>query len=291
MARTPNYIRSRQINDADLPKVVDLLARGFKPAPSREFWVHAFACLSCRSVPAGFPRYGYVLESDGKVVGAIILIFSTIWENGAATIRCNNSSWYVEPPFRPYAQLLVSHALKYNSVTILNVSAAPHTHAMVEIAGFNKYSNGVFFAVPILSKPPTDIPVRVVDAKDRLDVPFELHERDLLLDHVEYGCTSLWCITHEQAYPFVFRPQRIKVLVPCAQLVYCRHVDNFVQFARPIGLYLARRLQLVVSLDANGPVPGLVGKYKPGRAPRYFRGSDRPRIGDLAYTEVSMFGV
>jgi hypothetical protein len=159
------------------------------------------------------------------------------------------------------------------------------------MSGFKKYSNGVFFAIPILSKPPTDIPVRVVDANDRPDVPFDSHERDLLLDHMEYGCTSLWCIADGLAYPFVFRPQTIKVLVPCAQLVYCRHVDNFVQFARPIGLYLARRLQQLVSLDANGPVPGLVGKYKLGKTPRYFRGSDRPRMGDLAYTERSMFGI
>jgi hypothetical protein len=122
-------------------------------------------------------------------------------------------------------------------------------------------------------------------------VPFDSPERDLLLEHADYGCTSLWCIAYERAYPFVFRPRTVKFSVPCAQLVYCHNVDNFVQFARPIGLYLARRLQLLVLLDANDPVPGLVGKYKLGRMPRYFLGSDRPRMGDLAYTETSMFGI
>ena len=291
LAETPSYIRTRQINDADVPELIDLLTRGFKPACSSEFWLHSFACLGRRSVPAGFPRYGYVLESDGRVVGTIILIFSTIWENGLAKVRGNCSSWYVDPAFRPYAQLLVSRALKQNNATILNVSAAPHTLAMVEGSGFKRYSNGVFFAVPILSKPPTDDPVLVVNAEVRPDVPFDLHERDLLLEHVDYGCVGLWCITHQQAYPFVFRPQMIKKLVPCAQLVFCRHIDSFVRYARPIGSYLARRLQLVVSLDANGHIPGLVGKYKHGKTPKYFCGPDPPRMGDLAYTETSMFGV
>jgi hypothetical protein len=44
-------------------------------------------------------------------------------------------------------------------------------------------------------------------------------------------------------------------------------------------------------IDANGPVQGLTGKYFDQTMPRYFRGPRRPRLGDLAYTEVAMFGV
>jgi hypothetical protein len=68
-------------------------------------------------------------------------------------------------------------------------------------------------------------------------------------------------------------------------------VDDFVRFARPIGLFLARHTgRFLVLLDANGPVQGLVGKYFAGKANRYFCGLDRPRLGDLAYTEISLFG-
>jgi hypothetical protein len=80
-------------------------------------------------------------------------------------------------------------------------------------------------------------------------------------------------------------------LLRCAQLVYCRDIDSFVQFARPIGLHLARKLRLFVMLDSNGPIPGLVSRYYFGETPRYFYGPDRPRMGDLAYTETSMFGI
>jgi hypothetical protein len=283
-------IRTRQIGDSDVPEAVNLLTRGYGAIRPREFWAHIFTCLSRRAVPDGFPRYGYVIESDGKFVGVMILIFSTIWENGTARIRCNGCGLYVDPAFRVYTPLLTSRALKDENVTVLNLTAAPHTYKMVEATGFTRYSNGIFVAVPVLSRAPANIHVRVIDALTKPDVPFDPHEHDLLLEHAGYGCMSLWCIVQGRAYPFVFRLRTVRLL-PCAQLVYCRNVDDFVRLARPIGLYLARRLRPLVILDANEPVPGLVGKYYPEKMPRYFYGPDRPLIGDLAYTETSMFGV
>jgi hypothetical protein len=290
LSRTAAKARTRQINDSDVPGVVNLLTRGYGTARPLEFWSYIFARLSRRSVPDGFPRYGYIIESDGEFVGVMILIFSTIWENGVAKVRCNGCGIYVDPAFRFYAPLLTSRALLDKNVTVLNLTAAPHTYQMVETTGFTRYSNGIFATIPVLSRPPEDIYVQVIDACSKPEVPFDPHEHDLLLEHAGYGCTSLWCIARERAYPFVFRPRTVRLL-PCAQLVYCRNVDDFVRFARPIGLYLARRLRPLVILDANGPVPGLVGKYYPEKMPRYFHGPDRPRLGDLAYTETSMFGV
>jgi hypothetical protein len=290
LSRTPANIRTRQISDSDVPEAVRLLTRGYGPARPREFWEHIFACLSRRAVPEGYPRYGYVIESDGKFVGIMILIFSTIWKGGTAKVRCNGSGIYVDPEFRFYAPLLTSRAQKDKNVTVLNLTPAAHTLSMIETTGFTKYSNGIFVAVPVLSRPRANTPVRAVDAHDDPGVPFDPHEHDLLLEHADYGCTSLWCIAQGRAYPFVFRPRTVRFL-PCAQLVYGRSLDDFVRFARPIGLHLARRLRPLVILDANGPIPGLVGKYYPERMPRYFAGPDRPQIGDLAYTEISMFGV
>jgi hypothetical protein len=285
----PASIRCRQIGDTDISQVVNLLTRGYAKARSREFWQHVLDGLNRRAVPAGYPRFGYLIESDGKLVGAIILIFSTVWVDGSARIRCNGSGLYVDPAFRIYAPLLTSKALKDKSVTVLNITAAPHTHKMVEATGFTRYSDGLFLAIPALSRPSGHGQVRVIDAHREPDVPFDPHERDLLLEHADYGCMSLWCVAGERAYPFVFRRRSVKML-PCAQLVYCRNVDDFVRFARPLGLHLLQRLQPFVILDANGPVPGLVGRYFEKGA-RYFLGPDRPRIGDLAYTETSLFGI
>jgi hypothetical protein len=46
-----------------------------------------------------------------------------------------------------------------------------------------------------------------------------------------------------------------------------------------------------VIIDANAPIPGLVGGYSRGNMPKYFKGPQRPRLGDLAYTEHAVMGV
>jgi hypothetical protein len=42
-------------------------------------------------------------------------------------------------------------------------------------------------------------------------------------------------------------------------------------------------------LDANGPIAGLIGRYSDG-APKYVKGPDHLRLGDLAYSERVLFG-
>jgi hypothetical protein len=292
----PPKIRCRRIEDADADRVVTLFTRGFGTRRTRRFWERVIACLATRTAPADAPRYGYLLESDGNAVGAILQIFSTLRAGGAGasertTTRCNVSSWYVDPAFRSYAPLLVSQALKQKGVTYLNISSIPHTRPIVETQGYVRFSNGVFVALPCLSRPPAGIHARVIAADAQPQAPFEAHERDLLRDHADYGCMSLWCETPERAYPFVFRARRVKGLITCAQLIYCRNVADFVRFARPLGWYLARRGRPLVILDANGPLPGLVGRYFDQTMPKYFKGPAPPRLGDLAYTETALFGM
>ena len=211
----------------------------------------------------------------------------------ALATRCNVSSWYVEPAFRSFAPLLVGQALKHKNVTYLNISSAPHTRPIAEAQGYTRYSDGVFVALPLLSRRQAGPTVRIVDAGTPLpaDAHCEPHERAVLLEHADYGCLSLWAITPGRAYPFVFRPRLVKRVLPCAQLVYCRDLDDVVRFAHPLGLHLALRGRPFMIIDANGPIPGLVGRYFNETMPKYFRGPERPRLGDLAYTEAALFGM
>jgi hypothetical protein len=280
-------IRCRQIADGDLDALADLLKRGFGARRTHAFWRHVLAGLKARAVPAGMPRYGYLLENAGVPVGAILLIFAAT--PGGEAPRANVSSWYVEPAFRSYAPLLVAQALKLKPVTYLNVSAVPHTWPILEAQGYQRYSNGVFVALPAVQRSRSD--VRLLAADHEPDAPHEPFERDLLVEHAGYGCISLWGVTRERAYPFVFRPRIVKSVVPCAQLIYCRDVADVVRFAGPIGRFLARRGRPFVVIDANGPIEGLVGRYFDGTMPKFFRGPARPRLGDLAYTETALFGM
>jgi hypothetical protein len=282
-------IRARQICEADIPAIAELLARGFQGRP-RQFWLQVLAGLAEHPTPAGLPKYGYMLESDGTAVGALLLIFSRLRSGDTMITRCNVSSWYVEPAFRGYASLFVSKALSHRNVTYLNITPAPHTVPIARALGYSQYSKGVFVAAPALQLP-SGAGATVVGVDDRPPGRIEPFERELLLEHAKYGCMSLWCAAGDCAYPFVFRPRVHKGIVPSAQLVYCRDVDDFVRFAGPIGRFLALRGRPLVLIDSNGPIPGLLGKYFDDKMPKYFKGPDQPRLGDLAYTEAAMFGV
>jgi hypothetical protein len=282
-------ICARQITDADIETVVDLLTRGFE-VRSAHYWRRALTKLKSHPTPDGFPKFGYLLESDCTPVGVILQIFSAILTAHGWRTRCNLSSWYVEPKYRSYASMLISQATKYKNVTYVNISPAMHTWPLVEAQGFSRYTNGQFVSIPALNTTCADSDARVIGVDAILDVPFDSFELDLLTAHKTHGCLSLWCKTAAGAHPFAFVPRLAKNVMPCMQLIYCRSIQDFVQFARPIGRYLTTRGRPLVITDSNGPIPGLVGKYFSNAAPKYFKGPDRPNFGDLAYTEAVMFG-
>ena len=216
-------LRCRQINQGDMDAVATLLAQGF-PAHDRRFWLNALARLTRHESPPGLPKYGYVLESQGAVVGAILVICSTIPANDTVVTRCNLSSWYVEPRFRAYAPLLVSQALRHKNVTYTNVSPAPHTRPIIEAQGFSCYSEGIFVAIPALQGPIGDRAIEVFEARRRPQVDFDPFDQKILQQHAANGCISLWCATSEKAYPFVFRPRLVKTLrTLCATDLLPRH--------------------------------------------------------------------
>jgi hypothetical protein len=176
MASPAPGLRCRQIDEADIDTVAALLARGF-PAHDRRFWLGAFAQLTRHQPPRGLPKYGYLLESSGVVVGAILLISSTIPAGDEAATRCNLSSWYVDPAFRAYAPMLVSQALRHKDVTYLNISPAPHTRPIIEAQGFSRYCDGIFVAKPMLNGLFGGPQVEVFAANRQPDVRFDSRDQ------------------------------------------------------------------------------------------------------------------
>jgi hypothetical protein len=284
----PKSIRCRQIEIADLDQIVTLLTAGFLAQRDREFWARAMRRLSAHEAPPGLPRFGYMIDCDGRAVGVILLIFTLVPADGAQILRCNLSSWYVAEEFRGYAPLLISRALRHKQATYVNFTPAPHTLPILAAQGFAQFCEGRFIAFPLLSRARETAFVAPFspDMPQGEDLPAP--EIALLRAHAADGCISLVCTSGGRRHPFVFALRR-KYGVAMVLLGYCRHVAEFTRFAAQIGRYLARRGIGVVVIDANGPIPGLAGIYSPGK-PKYFRGAHRPRLGDLAYSERTMFG-
>jgi hypothetical protein len=284
-------IRCREIAAGDVEAVADLLTRGF-PGRQRAYWLAGLQRQAARAVPDGYPRYGYLLEAAGAAVGVLLLMYSEKTAGGGSALTCNVASWYVEPQFRNQASLLSAIALKHKHVTYVNVTPAPPTWPILKAQGYKRYCDGLFFALPVLSRGGGTItPVAAWSARPD-DLPAS--EFELLRRHAGYGCTSLICRTPQGATPFVLAPFRIRqgrIGLPAAQLIYCRSVDDFVACAGAVARFLLKHAKPLVVVDANGPIAGLAGFYSEARGQKYFRGPNPPRLGDLADTEYALYGL
>lgn len=284
-------VTCRLIDEADLSAIADLLTRGF-PGRHISYWMKGFTRMAELAVPPGYPRFGYMMENDDKPVGVILLLYRQMFdERGADYIRCNLSSWYVEPSMRSYASMLVSFALKRPEVTYINISPAPSTWPVVEAQGFKRFSEGQFFAVPALS--PKGFGSSIVKVPSAIEIDVEPSERAILADHAQFGCLSLVCRTKNGDLPFVFAPFSIRaghVPLPGVRLIYCREMADFLLCAGALGRYLLKHGIVSVLLDVKDTMPALPGIYSEKLGRRYFKGPHPPRLGDLAYSEYAVFG-
>lgn len=286
-------LRCREITETDIDAVANLLTRGFI-GRSREYWLQGLRHQAACEVPNGYPRFGYMLDSDGVAVGVLLLLYTSRINGSEAIIHCNLSSWYVEPAFRNYAPLLTKIAQRNKEVTYLNISPATWTWPIIETQGFNSYCNGLFFSIPALSRVASGMTVETVSPETRSIEGLPKTEVELLTRHVRYGCMTLVCRTATgDVFPFILSPMRIRrgwIAPPAMQLIYCRDISEYTQCAGAIGRALIRHGKISVILDANGPVPGLIGLYSKARGRKYFKGPHPPRLADLTDTELVLYG-
>jgi hypothetical protein len=277
----------REMRADDVEKVVDLLTRGFDR--KRGYWSSALQRLTNHPTPPGFPKYGYVIDHDTCIVGVVLLIFTAIGVKGEHEVRCNVSSWYVEPAYRNYGSILSMRAIRHRNATFFNVSPAPHTWAILEHQGFIRFAAGRTIAAPALNRSLPGVRVGAVEPSVRSGPDLDQTEIDVLRHHMGYGCLSLICELDTKRHPFVFGTDLRYGFLPVAHLVYCRKLEDFLRFAGPIGRFLLRHGYAFVIFDSNGPIRGIVGRHF-GDRPRYRKGGDQVRLGDVAYSEQVIFG-
>jgi len=298
MPSQPSQIRCREIQLHDIDGIASLLHTGF-PERNRDHWVRTLDRLAAHATPPGYPKFGYMLECDGKPVGVLLLIYSLTPVDGDTQIRANVASWYVDPAFRGYAALLTSRALARKNVTFFNITAARHTWPILEAQGFTAVGAGQFKAIPLFRAAPSGTRVTAVAADTSPGDDLSAADIALLRNHAAYGCISVICTAAQRRYPFVFarrshesKSARVpfSISLPHALLIYCRELEEFVRFAGPLSRFLAWRGMPMVFIESNGPIRGLIGRFS-AMSPKFYRGPHPPHIGDIAYTERVMFGI
>lgn len=286
-------IRCREINASDLEAIADLLTRGFAGRP-RSYWIDGLQRQAERDVPEGYPRFGYMLDHEGTPVGVLLLLYSTRDNDGGTSIRCNLSSWYVEPAFRNYAIMMTKVAQRHKDVTYVNISPASWTWRTIEAQGFRAYCSGMFCSFPALSRPASGMSVELVSRYVKNIDGLSAGEAALLARHAALGCLSLICrMADGRAFPFILQQMRIRrgrLAPPAMQLIYCHDIADYVACAGTIGRFLLLRGKIAVVLDANQRMDDLVGFYTEARGRKYFKGPQCPRLGDLSDTELVIYG-
>jgi hypothetical protein len=222
------------------------------------------------------------------------MIYSSKTIDGEIATCCNVSSWYVDPACRNYAALFASMTQKRKDITYFNITPAGATWPILEAQGFVPYCRGLYFSVPALSRGGHRMKVEKVTAKTVSvaglpDADLEMLERD-----AAYGCLALVCRTADAALPFIFFSLRKRcgiIPLPVMQLGYCRSIADYIACTGAIGRYLLLRGKPIIVVDAPGALEGLPGIYSEARGRKYYRGPHRPNLGDLADTELAIFGM
>ena len=274
-------LRTREIVDEDIDFLVGFIGDGV--AIPRRYLAAVLNQLRRRQAPAGFPKYGLLLESGDEIVGAILLIFSENYADGATAIHCHLTSWYVKPEFRPYASIFYLRALKYKNVTYLNISARPKTWKIIEAQGFKRYSSGQVIAPTLANMfvPNKGKPFEVFLFTPDLDLAMNPREIRLLADHARYGCTTICCKVGDEVYPFVFQRRMLKKFIPVVQLIYCRRLEDLATCIAPISRVLLKMGAMAIRADANGPIKGVIGPFIKDLEPRWYKGGAAPQLNPL----------
>lgn len=286
-------VRCRQIAESDLDAIADLLARGF-PGRRRSFWTEGLARVAASPPAAGLPRFGFLLEHASAPVGVILTLCRESRDaNDAPYMRCNLSSWYVEPAFRGYASLLVARATRERNVTYMNISPARKTWPTVEAQGFRQFAEGHYFVCPALSRQGRSAKVLPFTTPEKMAFALTERERVILSAHQELGRLSVVCRAPGGDMPFVFMPFTIRagrVRLPVVRLIYCRDISDLAMCAGALGRFLLRRGVISIVTDLVGGQPHVIGYYARWWGRKYFKGPATPRVGDLAYSELVFFG-
>lgn len=137
----------RPIEEQDVGAVVDLMAESFT-SRTPDYFRQGLDRLSQRDVPQGGQRWGYLLEDEGAVRGAVLSISSVHDYGSFQQTYANISTWCVNPSHRgPLAKKLYNAAAGPEDWVTTNLSAAKHTVRTLDQLQFRARTTGQFIAL------------------------------------------------------------------------------------------------------------------------------------------------
>jgi hypothetical protein len=236
------------------------------------------------------PNRGYVLESEGKIVGYFGAIYADRTISGKTVRVCNLTNWCVRPEFRDSSMRLVSAVLEPENTIYTQLSPLPEVQPIFEWLGFTVLDQFKWFSFPggnlptLLNRLKASVisdPKRIEDQlqDEELDIFHHHQRRDIQHTLVIEGDQHLYVVTHKRKKKGLTFSE---ILYASSQEILWRHFE-----AVKLSI-LARDHAPLLACDERiyGKRPPFALRYRRVTQIKYNR-SDDLRIDNL-YSEVAL---
>ena len=197
-------VQVRPVSRPDVDGLIPLLSRGFDHPWPPEEWRRI---LDLRSTGKQ-PNLGFVLESNGVLVGFLGAIYSERLVAGRLERFCNLTSWYTEPEFRSSGTLLLMAVLSQPGYTFTTLTPSPTGTQVIKALGFRPLESYKVMCSPSLYR-------ALVEKKRNLQPGGRLYKAqralEILIESSLVTCVDL--LAHRNSSPEEIDQRQIEVVV------------------------------------------------------------------------------
>lgn len=228
------------ITDADLPAVASFLGTHFPPDTSADRWAQAWR-RSVNLPGSEAPNHGFLLRSEGRVVGAYPAIYSTRLIDGRRERFCNLAVWYVDPAHRFHSIRMLKALLAQEDWHFTDLTPIEVVQKLNLRLGF-RYLDTTTALVPNLPLPTRPGRVRITADPERIEAALTGPARSYYRDHADCRWAQHLALIHGDRSCYVqWRRDRLKRLPLFASIRYASDPALLRQAFRQLGRYLLVR--------------------------------------------------
>ncbi|WP_426184801.1 hypothetical protein [Microbacterium sp. TWP3-1-2b2] len=276
-------VKVRAIEHADVADVASFLHRNLNARVAESSW----ASLMTPPWTSEAPNRGFLMISDGEIVGAYVAVHSDRDVEGATVSVCNLAAFCVLPEFRTHSLRLMRAMLAQKGLVFTDLSPSGAVPAMNERLGFRYLDRATRL---VLNAPGFGGGVSVTDAPEELERTLVGADLTLYRDHREAPAARHLLVRTSAGYAYlVYRRDRRKRLPLFMTPLYAGGDREILRRSWPAvaAHLLAKGLPFTLAEShILGFVPGGLGRELKNPRPRMVKGDPAP--SDYLYSELAL---
>lgn len=276
-------VKVRGIEHADVADVAAFLHRNLNARVAESSW----ASLMTPPWTTQATNRGFLMMSDGEIVGAYVAVHADREVEGTTVSVCNLAAFCVLPEFRTHSLRLMRAMLAQKGVVFTDLSPSGAVPAMNERLGFRYLDRATRL---VLNVPGSGGSVSVTDAPDELERTLVGADLTLYRDHREASAARHLLVRAAGGYAYLaYRRDRRKRLPLFMTPLYAGGDREILQRSWPaVATHLLARGMPFTLAESHilGFVPGGIGRDLKNPRPRMFKGDPAP--SDYLYSELAL---